>query len=331
MKPKHSSIFLFLSFIFVPAVFAQVDETQSPQITIGSNAPELKINNWVKGGTLIPFEKGKIYLVDLWATWCVPCIAGMPHLSMLQAKYKSIGLEIIGITSEDKFGNSFDKVKQFVHRKDSVMNYHVAWAPVSKKDSVEGIWLHPWMLQAGLGNLPTAFLIDRNGKLVFIGEPLSIDSILDDVIKDRHNITALKNDYADAIRAEEVLSKFNASLKANKMEEAVAWGNQILSNFSYVKPNTFLIMGWQVSRLKGETDPKLLQVGYEAAIRGVKLTNFESPGFLDVLAAIHAARKDYLNAVITEKLAVSLSEGGMKDGQIDNLQRYLSLLSKAGK
>lgn len=327
MKPNYSCFLwcIVTSFTIHSTIFAQTDKKEVSPLSIGDNAPELKIDKWLKGGNFVPLEKGKVYLIDFWATWCVPCIAGMPHLSMLQAKYKSKGFEIIGVTNEDKFGNSLEKVQAFIKRKDTAMNYSVAWAPVSKKDSLQGIWLHPWMQQAGFENLPTAFLIDRMGKLVFMGEPLSIDSTLDAVINNRYDINSLKNDYEQGVKAEEVLSKFNAAIKASKIKEAVEYGRQILTNFNYVKPNTYLILGWQVSHITGEIDPGLLEIGSEAAIRAVKMTHFESPGFLDVLAAMYAAKKDYFNAIITEKLAISLSEGGMKENQLKNLQKYLSL------
>ena len=67
-------------------VSAQVNKTQSLLLAVGDNAPELKIEKWIKGGGFDRLEKGKVYVIDMWATWCVPCIAGMPHLTKLQQK-----------------------------------------------------------------------------------------------------------------------------------------------------------------------------------------------------------------------------------------------------
>jgi thiol-disulfide isomerase/thioredoxin len=152
---KHLYFFFFLTCSFTQIIFAQ------SELTVGDDAPELKIDQWIKNGGVTSLQKGKVYLVDLWATWCVPCIAGMPHLSQLQQQYKTKGLEVIGITSEDKYGNTLDDVKKFVATKDTLMNYNIAWVPVSIKDSEQGIWLHPWMQKSGSGNLPTAFLIEK--------------------------------------------------------------------------------------------------------------------------------------------------------------------------
>jgi thiol-disulfide isomerase/thioredoxin len=264
----------------------------------------------------------------LWATWCVPCIVGMPHLSALQTKYASRGLEVIGITSEDKFGNTLENVKKFVARKDSAIDYHVAWISFPAKDSVDGIWLHPWMKKSGFGNLPTSFLVDRNGKIVYMGDPSTMDKTLEDVIAGNYDVNDLKAEYLSGIDAEKTLNKFSHSIKANNIDSAIAYGNQILNGFRYVRPNTYLVMGWQVAHMSGAPEARLLQIGYDAAILGIKQTHFSSPAFFDVLAGIYAAKKDFVSAVINEKLAVSLSEGDMKKNQINTLDKYLKLCTQ---
>lgn len=53
-----------------------------PAVTLkaGDPAPPLKIEKWLKSGPIERFEKGKVYVLEFWATWCPPCIASMPHL-----------------------------------------------------------------------------------------------------------------------------------------------------------------------------------------------------------------------------------------------------------
>ena len=321
MKRPHFVLLLAAIFLSDATIFAQ----STSELMIGDSAPELKIEQWLKYGAPGFFESGKVYLVDLWATWCVPCIVGMPHLSELQKKYAGKGLQVIGITSQDKYGNTFDHVKNFISKKDSLMNYNVAWVSASKKDSEEGIWLHPWMQKSGFSNLPTSFLIDRNGKIVYMGDPSTIDKTLVDVINGDYDINYLKKQYLSGIDAEKILLKFSQAIKAKQIDTAINYGRQILTNYSYVRPNTYLVMAWQVAHIDGAVDSQLLQIGMDAITRGIKQTGFNSPAFFDVLAGIYASKKDFLSAVIAEKVAVSLSEGSMKESQLKNLEKYLAL------
>ncbi len=82
---------------------AQIAYLQGPFATntlIGAKAPELHFM-WISGGkekTLDDF-KGKVVVLDFWATKCAPCVASFPELAELQKHYKSSPVEIIGVTS----------------------------------------------------------------------------------------------------------------------------------------------------------------------------------------------------------------------------------------
>ena len=56
---------------------------QRKQLSVGDPAPGLDIDMWVKGEE-VSIESGKVYVIDFWATWCVPCRRSIPHLSELQ-------------------------------------------------------------------------------------------------------------------------------------------------------------------------------------------------------------------------------------------------------
>ena len=106
--------------------------------------------------------KGKYVLVDFWASWCVPCRKGNPHLLSLYAKYKDKGLEIIGVSDDD--GNP------------------EAWRKAVEKDKI-GVWKHilrglkhgpngtfdrseDISDQFGIHSLPTKILIDPKGVII---------------------------------------------------------------------------------------------------------------------------------------------------------------------
>jgi len=93
--------------------------------------------------------KGKVVVLDFWATWCPPCRSEIPGYEKLQEKYKDKGLVIIGV-SVDQGGP--EVVKKF--EADFHMNYTVVLADDS-------------LVQAfgGIEAIPTTFIIDRDGKI----------------------------------------------------------------------------------------------------------------------------------------------------------------------
>ncbi len=295
---------------------------------VGDQAPEFKVEKWLKGGGFNSLQKGKVYLIDLWATWCVPCIAGMPHLSMLQQKYKGRGLEVIGISCNDPYGNTAAKVAAFVKTRQDIMNYNIAWVPESSKEKLTGIFVHPWMQKAGTMNLPTAFLIDKTGRIAYIGDPHTVDKVLDAVMAGTHDLVKLRADYLSGLAAEKKCELFEKVLKENDYDKAAALGKQILNDYPFVKVNTLLIIGAAIGTIaRTKTiDTVLLNIGLTASQRGVIETKFESPGFLSTLASLYAAKKDYVQAVITQSLAISVSEGGMRDNQVKELQQYKEMI-----
>lgn len=93
--------------------------------------------------------RGKVVLLDYWATWCEPCKVEIPHLVALQKKYGPQSLQIIGISMDDDAA----PVKTFA--RDFAINYPVVLGDAELAQSYGGV----------LG-LPVAFLIDREGRIV---------------------------------------------------------------------------------------------------------------------------------------------------------------------
>jgi len=93
--------------------------------------------------------RGKVVLLDFWATWCVPCREETPHFVELQQKYGDRGLQIIGISMDD----SPDPVRPFTQQ--FHVNYPVVMGTAKTGEEYGGV----------LG-LPIAFLIDRDGRIV---------------------------------------------------------------------------------------------------------------------------------------------------------------------
>lgn len=99
--------------------------------------------------------RGKVVLLDFWATWCDPCRAEIPHFIELQNTYGPKGFQIIGISMDDREQPVRDFYQKFR------MNYPVAMADGETLQSYGGIF-----------GLPVAFVIGRDGRIYgkYIGE-----------------------------------------------------------------------------------------------------------------------------------------------------------------
>ncbi len=101
---------------------------------------------------------GKVLIVDLWATWCGPCRQEIPHLIEMAKDYKSKGVEVVGLTTEDPASQG-DQVKQFSQQ--FKINYPVGFADAQMAGG----------LMNGRNGIPQTIIIGRNGKIVkhFVG------------------------------------------------------------------------------------------------------------------------------------------------------------------
>jgi len=97
-----SALLLFLS----GASFAQ-DVTLKP----GDAAPALAASEWLKGDEVKSFKKGKVYVVEFWATWCGPCVAAIPHLSKMQDEHEDVTFIGMNIFERDP-----EKARAFVKK-----------------------------------------------------------------------------------------------------------------------------------------------------------------------------------------------------------------------
>lgn len=116
--------------------------------------------------------RGKVVVVDLWATWCGPCRATIPHLVKMRNDYDPNQVEIIGLTTEDPDIDA-EKVRAFVQN--FQINYRIGW--------VEGETA--MTLMRGRGVIPQALVITKDGHLFrhFVGYSPAIADMMRQAIE----------------------------------------------------------------------------------------------------------------------------------------------------
>lgn len=97
--------------------------------------------------------RGKVVLIDFWGSWCVPCRASFPHLKDLYSSFKSKGLEIVGVASEN--GDNDQQQKAW---REAVTKDEINWLNILNDAEKNNI-----IKKYGVVAFPTKILIDKNG------------------------------------------------------------------------------------------------------------------------------------------------------------------------
>ncbi|MEL7483001.1 MAG: redoxin family protein [Planctomycetota bacterium] len=286
---------------------ATATDVTMPDLMPGDDAPALKVANYVKGAPISEFEEGTAYLVDFWATWCGPCIAAMPHLTELQAKYEGDNFELIGVSIwERQQGDELiDHVTQWVEARDERMGYTVAIDD-------NGAMAESWMMTSGQRGIPTAMIVDRGGKIAWIGygnEP-TMDTALEAVIDGSWDLDQARADRVERVKQEATegnqriwYGRFMDLADDGENDRAAMLAAALLADGSLSHPQALNGMAWRIVENEGwSTDAAAVARDLaQAAIDKVG----EDAAILDTLGWAYYRLGEYDNAIETQTKAVS--------------------------
>lgn len=171
-----------LLLLYILATNAYAQNPQDSLLNIGEPAPAFYVREWIKGSPIQQMEKGHIYVIEFWATWCKPCRAAMPHLSALARTYKD-KITVIGMDVYEKEGTSAGKIQTFVDSMGDEMDYHVAIDD-------DGRMVDEWLVASGEkeNGIPRTFVVDAEGRLAWMGHPAGLDTVLRKIVNNDWDI-----------------------------------------------------------------------------------------------------------------------------------------------
>ena len=133
------------------ALTASAPAKTPTKLKVGDAAPQFSRIDLQGHSFALKAQRGKIVLIDFWASWCPPCIIAIPHLGQLQKKYGARGLQVVGVSMDDSANTT----------KETMQNIRFDY-PVVMGDAKFG------NLYGGVLGLPQQFLVGADGKILAI-------------------------------------------------------------------------------------------------------------------------------------------------------------------
>jgi thiol-disulfide isomerase/thioredoxin len=150
-------------------VVACLSAVATAQVKVGQPAPDLKLDRIYQAQNA-PLDlsalKGKVVVLEFWATWCAPCISAMPHMNELAEKVKGKGVQFVSISDE-----SAETIEPFL--KKGLMK---TWVGQDKDGSMYKTY--------GIRFIPHTIVLDKAGNVALVTSPTALnEEILDKVAR----------------------------------------------------------------------------------------------------------------------------------------------------
>jgi len=329
---------LATSFLVLTGLLLTSMAMAKPSLKVGDKPPAIQVAHWVKGEPVKSFDKGKVYVVEFWATWCGPCRESIPHLTKLAKKYKD-KVTFTGVSVYERPAGDLPTVNSFVKTMGDKMDYHVG------ADDSSGVMGKTWMEAAGQDGIPTAFVVGKDTTIAWIGHPMiGLEEVLDQVVADKFDAKAFaakqEKDKEEQAKMQQLLSKAGQLLQSGKTKEGLAELNSVLAAhpelekrvgpakfhlllqndeaaaYPYAsklaegpfKDNAAVLndLAWSIVDDKAKLKAPKLDLALKIAQRAAAVSKSEDGMILDTLAFAYYRNGNVNKAIETQEMAVKL-------------------------
>ena len=156
----RATVLAFAISVSWPALAASQPIIGDPVPTLGDTV------TWVLGPPAPSYERGQVYVLDFWATWCPPCYPMIDDLTELAAAHRDEGLTVVGIAVGTHLGTPLER---FVENERERIGYTIA--KPEDDEALKRALFHPALADPGDFYLPTLVIVDRQGRLAWVSEP----------------------------------------------------------------------------------------------------------------------------------------------------------------
>ncbi|MCB9848861.1 MAG: redoxin domain-containing protein [Phycisphaeraceae bacterium] len=325
-------------------------------LSIGDKAPDLgKDVSWIKGESVTEFEKGHIYVLDFWATWCGPCVKAIPHMDEIAEKHEADGVTVIGVAIWPN--DRMTPTAEYVEQRGDDMSYTIC-------ADIDGATAEKFMKATGSDGIPTCMIINREGLLAWVGHPMAgMDEALSQIIAGTYDIedaaAANRKKMAVIEKAQPLMKKAETAYAMGEWETVVTtlqelarldseqYGRMTLEAFNmmitrlhdeqraYNYAREMLEGDWKedITALNAvawiiadteELEHRDLDLAFKAASKANAISGGEDPMVLDTLAAVYFLKGDVKQAIDTQRKAISHADPEFAEQLKPALDKYLA-------